>query len=313
MKLRRAVDTYIQRKQSLGMSMEGQSSILGYLCKLVGDVDITSVSRETMRKFFGGKETPGRWHTYYLTIKAFYRFAQARGWVKKTPLPAKTPKFPPSHPPYIYSLSELRALTSAAKALSTAYTPLRPRTYSVLLLLLYGSAIRIGEALSLCLCDVDLVNRVLTIRETKFYKSRLVPIGHKLARALADYCKERRRLPLPQGESSSLFCTRSGRQVYYTVAAKQFRQLRVAAGIHTRGGPRAQPSLHDIRHTSATHHLITWYREGKDVQRMLPYLSTYLGHVSIESTQLYLSLTPELLEQASNRFHRILEPESKHA
>jgi integrase len=93
---------------------------------------------------------------------------------------------------------------------------------------------------------------------------------------------------------------------------KHFRRLRTAAGIRRAGGPHAQPRLHDIRHTSATHRLIACYHHGKDVQRLLPYLSTYLGHASVESTQRYLTLTPELLQQASKRFHRYLEPEHRH-
>lgn len=180
-------------------------------------------------------------------------------------------------------------------------------------MLLYGSAIRIGEALTLTLADVDLEEGILLIREAKFFKTRLVPVGPQLKKALRDYAERRRGLPLPKGEESAFFATRTGRAPCLNDIQTYFRQLRRTAKIHCRTrSARHQPHIHDIRHTSATHRLIAWYRDGKDVQQLLPYLSTYLGHKDLSGTQRYLTLTPELLQHASERFHRVLSPESCH-
>jgi integrase len=174
--------------------------------------------------------------------------------------------------------------------------------YRTLLLLLYGSGLRIGEALRLTLRDVDLGEGVITIRDTKFYKSRLVPVGPKLAQELAAFATLRRRHPLPDGEVSRFFTTRAGRGCSYDAINIVFQRLRHAAGIVCPPGEPRPPRLHDIRHTAAVHRVIAWYRSGQDVQRLLPQLATYLGHKDINSTQRYLQMTPELLHEASQRF-----------
>ena len=178
-----------------------------------------------------------------------------------------------------------------------------------LLLLLYGTGMRIGEAISLKLQDVDLTERLLTVSDTKFFKTRLVPIGPRLT----DYLSRRRQLPLPAGEASACFATRTGIHLEYRVVNKLFGQLRQVAEIRREPSARYQPRLHDIRHTAAVHRLIAWYRAGLDVQRLLPQLATYLGHLDLRSTQRYLSMTPELLDAASQRFERYAQSEVRHA
>jgi site-specific recombinase XerD len=144
---------------------------------------------------------------------------------------------------------------------------------------------------------------VLTIRRTKFFKSRLVPLGRDLSRTLQEYrCHRDGRHP--DGPTTPFFCFRNGQRVTIPALERTFRRLRVAAGIRRDGGPRRQPRLHDLRHAAAVHRVIQWYRQGRDVQRLLPHLATYLGHVDLSSTQRYLTLTPSLLHEASVRFER---------
>jgi integrase/recombinase XerD len=171
---------------------------------------------------------------------------------------------------------------------------------------LYGAGLRISEALALTAADVDLAARILIIRESKFYKTRLVPIGDDLCLVLIRYATTHRR---DRGDSP-FFLSRRGDAVTRQNAESTFRRLRVRAGImRNDDNPRHQPRLHDLRHTMAVHRLVSWYRNGADVQRLLPQLSTYLGHVHIAGTQRYLTLTPELLREASARFeHYALEP-----
>jgi integrase len=148
---------------------------------------------------------------------------------------------------------------------------------------------------------VDLEARLLHIRETKFYKTRLVPIGPDLTTVLATYAAQRVKHS-PATTDASFLQARRGTRPTRASAEKVFSQLREAAHVRRDDGSRYQPRLHDMRHTFATTRLIRWYRDGTDVQHLLPQLATYLGHVNIGGTQRYLSMTPELLRCASARF-----------
>jgi integrase/recombinase XerD len=312
MRLYELVDTYIAFKRSLGMRFDTEAGMLGCFCRAMGDIELAKVKPAAVCAFIRDHGDSGASREYYKRLSSFYRYACDRGFVRTAPLPKRPPKSPPPQPPYIYSTAEIKQLLHAADALSATISPLQPLTYRTLLLLLYGSAIRIGEALALTLRDVDLAQGMLTVRETKFFKTRLVPMGPKLTRVLTEYARRRRRLPLALGEASSFFATRTGHAPYYGRVRIVFQRLRQRAGIRREGGPRRQPRLHDLRHTSATHRLIAWYRDGEEVQRLLPHLATYLGHKDIESTQRYLSLTPELLRHASRRFACYAELENHH-
>ncbi len=173
----------------------------------------------------------------------------------------------------------------------------------MLVLLLYGAALRIIEALHLTLTDVDLDARLLTIRESKFYKTRLVPMRPDPTGVLRSYVDQRAKEYSPKPEAA-LFMTRNGIPLACSTAENIFRRLRVRAGVLRYDGSRYQPRLHDLRHAAAVHRLVSWYREGADVQRLLPQLATYLGHGHSAGTQRYLPMTPELLHEASTRFER---------
>ena len=242
------------------------------------------------------------WTLRFKVLSGFYRFAISRGHVKESPLPQSLPKLPPQQSPYVYSLDELRRLLDATSTLHVEHSRLQAPMYRTLLLLLYGSGLRIGEALALALHDVDLIERIIIVRDTKFYKSRMVPIGPKLTRELANYTALRRQLPMPAGENSAFFTTRTGRGWPYQHVITLFQRVRETAEIQCPAGEPRPPRLHDLRHTAAVHRVVDWYRSGKDVQRLLPQLATWLGHVDIKSTQRYLRMTPELLQAASQRF-----------
>jgi site-specific recombinase XerD len=169
-----------------------------------------------------------------------------------------------------------------------------------LLLLLYGAGLRLSEALKLEHADVDVAARLLQVRHSKFFKSRLVPIGPKLAKVLADYQQQR----LAGSGTNRFLRANKGTPVSGATAERIFRALRLAAEIKRPAGCRYQPRLHDLRHTMATHCLVNGYRTGADVQALLVNLSVYLGHVSLDGTQKYLTLTPELRRQAGARFAR---------
>ena len=134
-----------------------------------------------------------------------------------------------------------------------------------------------------------------------------------LAAALAAYLKRRCCVSMPQGSSSAFFASREGHRMNYPRVVTLFQRVRAHAGIGCPPGASRPPRLHDLRHTAAVHRVLTWYQQGHDVQQLLPKLATYLGHVSVASTQRYLQMTPELLQEASRRFatYALQQPEQE--
>ena len=303
MTLIQVIDAYVTLQQSLGKRFKAAAKLLRQFDREMGCPLIGQVHPEAVASFLHGTGTlSATWALKYRVLSGLYRFAISRGHVDRSPLPASQPKLPPQQSPYVYSPDELRRLLDATASLYVAHSRLQAPMYRTLLLLLYGSGIRIGEALGLSLRDVDLSERIITVRNTKFFKTRLVPIGPKLARELAVHIERRRQLPLPAGDDFPLFTTRTGRGWPYPHVITLFQRVRQVAGIDCPAGEPRPPRLHDIRHTAAVHRVLAWYRSGKDVQRLLPQLATYLGHADIKSTQRYLQMTPELLQEASQRF-----------
>ncbi len=157
------------------------------------------------------------------------------------------------------------------------------------------------------MADVDLDAAVLAVNDTKFYKSRLVPVGADRGGVLRRYAAVRTQRPLREGSASTFLACRDGSPLKKAIVHHAFHAALRAAGICTsKPGCRA-PCLHSLRHSFATHRLISWHHEGAEVQTLLPALSTYLGHRSVAATQIYISMTPELLDEASRRFERYVE------
>jgi site-specific recombinase XerD len=304
MKLAKLVSKFIDFKRSLGMRYETSGFILRSFCRRMGNIDVKEVQPCQVQAFLTGQGAPTlTWIRKFSTLRRFYDYAIPRGYAAHSPLPTvMKPKSPKRFEAYIYSTEELRRLLAATARLKTPTCPHRGEVFRMLLLLLYGTGLRRGEAVSLTMADVNLHDSLLTIRESKFFKSRLVPIGPRLTMELAAYIHRRKRWPFPQGPDAALLVSNAGAPLHPRLAVLYFDKLRDWAGIHRDDGASYQPRLHDLRHTFAVHRLVHWYRQGADVQRVLPSLSTYLGHRQLSDTQHYLKLTPELLHEASKRF-----------
>ncbi len=198
--------------------------------------------------------------------------------------------------PFIYTPADIDAVLEQGRQVIVA--PLRAATYDTLIGLLAASGLRIGEAITLDRSDVDWVQGVLLIRESKFGKSRLVPLHPSSVRALDAYAQLRDELQ-PRRKDASFFVSGKRKRLLYAVVRQTFRRLIDAAGIGA--GAPSPPRLHDLRHTFAVRTLLGWYRAGEDVQAKVPSLSTYLGHREPASTYWYLSAAPELLSLAAGR------------
>ena len=200
--------------------------------------------------------------------------------------------------PHIYSQDEItRLLTHAARLRSRK--GLRARTYVAILSLLACTGLRISEALRLQLIDVDLDAGLLTVRETKFNKSRLVPLHASASAALRGYVAHRDRVQ-PRWPGASLFISEAGRRLAYTTVRTTFRELADRVVVRVPG--RRRPRLHDLRHTFACRCLLRWIREGVDVHERIAALSTYLGHAKVSDTYWYLTGVPELMAITASRF-----------
>ncbi len=303
MKLQQAVEAYLSHKRSLGMQCKTIARHLRAFCKGIGDVGANDVRDEAVRTYiYGSGPVTTNLHVKFDVLRGFYRYLLTRGYVASSPLPTHVPRKPERLIPHIFTREEIRQLLRAAQERQWRGRKLDAETMRTLLLLLYGAGLRISEALRLTLADLDIPERLLTIRETKFYKTRLVPLNSDLCQLLESYLAARRGHGHPKPPESFLLVTRHSLPVTVQLAEDSFKRLCREVRVRRLDRGRFVPRLHDLRHSFAVHRLTACYREGGDVQRLLPQLSTYLGHVDIRSTQHYLTLTPELLSQASSRF-----------
>jgi integrase len=202
--------------------------------------------------------------------------------------------------PHIFTDEQIALLMTKASRL---WSPrgLRCRTLVALIGLLAATGVRPGEALALTDADVDLHCGVLHIRLTKFGKSRVVPVHESTRLALESYARERDQI-WPQRTSDAFFVSERGTRFEPSAARRTFAKLTVAVGLRkpvTGKKVGRGPRLQDLRHTFATRRLVEWYRAGADVNRLMPTLSTYLGHVSAANTYWYIEAIPELLELAT--------------
>jgi len=204
--------------------------------------------------------------------------------------------------PYIYSEAQIAALMREASALKPAGS-LRPHTYATLIGLLASCGLRPGEAVRLRDADVEMEATPprLVIRETKFRKSRLVPVDSSTADALRSYASTRKRLGY-DNLSQTFLVSESGAPLAYSTVGATFLDIARRLGIHGMAPSHGGPNLRCLRHTFAVRRLLSWYSQGMDVNKLLPQLSVYLGHAKPQNTYWYLTATPELLRKAGSRF-----------
>lgn len=204
--------------------------------------------------------------------------------------------------PHIYTEEEVHRLFETARSFPSPRSPLRPLTLYIMLVLAYCAGLRLGEIVHLTVGDVHLGDETIEIRDTKFFKSRRLPLSPSVMSALRHYLDARHQAGAPDDPSTGLFWHQkaSGRYSYEMGGKLLVRVLRRAGLKSTRG--RTGPRIHDLRHAFVVNRMLAWYREGINPQSRLPYLATYLGHKNINSTLVYLTITQELLQEASERF-----------
>jgi integrase/recombinase XerD len=242
--------------------------------------------------------SPSWWAKRLAAVRHFARHHRAFDPRTEVPPPDLIPYRKQRATPHLYTAEEVVALMHEASGLGR---PLLAVTYTTLLGLLSATGMRVSEALALDGDDVDWERQILTVRNSKFGKSRHVPVHGTTASALRGYARRRDRLR-PHRRSAAFFLSTTGSRVIHQNFQHVFLRLLERTGLDR--GPGRRPRIHDLRHTFAMTIVRDWYRAGVDVERRLPWLSTYLGHVSPVTTYWYLTATPELLAAASKRAER---------
>lgn len=237
-------------------------------------------------------------------VRQFARYRALLDPATEVPPPGLLGRLPRRPPPHIYSDAELAALLEQASQLLPR-RGLRPQTYVAFFSLLACTGLRLSEACQLAVEDVDLNAGVLTIREGKFRKARLVPLHPSTTEALARYAAERDACCEGPGR---FFRTEHAPALHKDTVEKTFGRLRRRLGWTAEGRAR-QPRIHDLRHRFAVRRLLGWYEEGADLERKLLALSLYLGHAHVSDTYWYLTGVPELMAIAANRFERFAQDE----
>ena len=206
--------------------------------------------------------------------------------------------------PYICTAEEIQRIVEAARTFPSPRAPLRPSSLYLMVVLAVCAGLRLGELARLTLGDLHLDDGTIEIRQTKFFKSRRLPLAPSVLTALRDYLDARQKAGASVEPSAGLFWQqqRHGRYSRVMIQALLVQVLR-RAGLKPAKG-KAGPRVHDLRHAFVARRMLTWYRAGINPQSQLPYLATYLGHKDINSTLVYLTITPELLQEASERFRQ---------
>jgi integrase/recombinase XerD len=294
---------YIRHSRSLGKRFAAEQWILSAFCRSVGNASLRDIRPAMIARFVNREGTCDETiRKKYRVLAGFFRYAVTRRRLRVSPMPSCERKLgAASYTPYIYSEAELKRLLAAVPTATNLRSDIDADTLRMFVLLLYGAGLRRGEARRLKVEDIDLPRSQLHIRGTKFFKTRIVPLSTSLSTVLkafvAKHCSRHSR-----DGGDVLFCKRDGTPLTDSAIGAAFRRLRTLAGIKREGSARNQPRLHDLRHSAAVHRVTSWYRSGADLNDLLPKLATYLGHKDLSGTQRYLTMTEELLAEASRRF-----------
>ena len=296
--LGQSVEDYLSIRRALGYKLVDEGRLLIDFTAFVDQAGAVTVTTDLAVAWaMRTQHSSARWWARRLSmVRGFARYQQTIDPASEIPPVGLLPRRNHRPTPYLYSDEEITVLLAAARTLTR---PLQAATYETLLGLLASTGMRIGEAMRLDDPDIDWVNAVVTVNNSKFGRSRFVPVHPSTLDALRVYTDLRDRL-CPYPNAPSVFVsTRAARLAHSTINAT-FHQLLDQAGFD-RAASRGRPRVHDLRHSFAVKTLLGWYRDGADVQACLPALSAYLGHVHPSDTYWYLTAAPELLALAADR------------
>ncbi|MBA3741450.1 tyrosine-type recombinase/integrase [Sporichthya sp.] len=292
------VEAYLAIRRALGFKLEAPGRLLADFAVFTARAGIETVTIEVALAWAGlpAGASPVWINQRLGVVRQFARYLQTIDAAAEVPPTDLLPGRAHRATPYLYSEADIAALITAARDLPG---PLRSATFATLIALLACTGMRGGEAMRLDRDDIDWAGRRLLVRETKFGKSRQLPLHASTLDALREYDLRRESL-CPSPKTASFFVSVSGARLCHATVQPIFRRLLHEAGIEERA-VGSRPRIHDMRHSFAVATLLGWYRDGQDVQARMPALSTYLGHVDPAATYWYLTAAPELLALAAAR------------
>jgi len=298
--LRKILKEYLDVRRTLGVKLYRTGlnlhQFISFMEKERACVITTKLALHWAKK---PKQTdPSYWADRLGMVRRFAKYCSAIDSRTEIPSQELLPYRYKRKQPYIYSDAEIEKLIKAAQKLPSA-VGLRPHTYSTIFGLLGVTGMRIGEIVAINQQDVNLKEGVLTIHQTKFGKSRLVPIHPSTQRVLQNYALRRDDVH-PKTKTSSFFISDQGTRLTQCTIRWTFNRLSRQIGLRGQTDSHG-PRIHDFRHRFAVQTLLRWYRSGRNVQQHMPKLSAYIGHVHVNDTYWYLSSTPELLQLAAKR------------
>lgn len=297
------INNFINLRRLSGTDYHSQAQLLGYFDRFMVEQKLSAppLTREITDRYQQclSRLAPRSRGNRFCVVRQLCAYLARTDPLSYVPEPLRTPSSHAVHQPYIYSLHQVHALLATASELSPPGS-LRPYTYRTLLGLLYSTGIRIGEAFALKREDFYADEQRLYIAEGKFHKARWIALSASACRALQCY-NDRRRNSMPRSPDAPFFLNERGRRLCHATVHPTFQRLLQHGGIT--GDRHTGPRIHDLRHTFAVHRLLAWYRDGQDVNARLPALATYMGHVNVSSTHVYLRPTAELLGEVHKRFH----------
>lgn len=304
MKLGDMIEQYICYRRSLGEKFKTNASVLRNYARFIKDIDAKDITYETNERFLisPNGDVTAHWFCKHTALKGLFQWALSREYMDTIPLPTELPIRKEHIRPYIYSNKELKSIFDNALVYQKNRSTTYPECVRYILMLTYMLGLRIHETMSLKIKDVDMFQSVVLISESKFYKSRILPFNTGVRHLLEECLRWRQNQGMGITPEDYLWLDRKGRRMSVDTLRGIFCRIRENVGIVRNDGAVYQPRLHDLRHTFCVNRLTSWYREGKDVQKLLPVLSTYMGHKHLSHTSVYLSMTEGLLGEANSRY-----------
>jgi integrase/recombinase XerD len=297
--LRDGAEDYLTLRRGLGFKLKRPARFVRSFVESLEKRGETRITTQLVLEWATQPQhlQPSEWVARLSGVRAFARYWSSIDVATEIPPEGLLPFRARRAKPYLYSELEVQRLLEEARSMPTQFS-LQPLTYHCLFGLLAVTGLRISEALNLESRDVNWVEGFLTIRTSKFGKSRLVPLHPTTKDVLAQYAAQRIQR-FPDRPTAAFFPSRTGARLDAGQVRRTFYRVSRQIGIRGASASRG-PRLHDFRHRFAVETLLRWYRSGEDVRRRLPILSTYLGHGHVTDTYWYLSNTPELMAAAGD-------------
>ena len=305
--LAESIQRFLSHKRALGRHFQVEETALRLLDRFLIERDVQHMCQLTpqlVEDFLSSRprERPRSYNHLLCTVRRLFDWLVVQDVIDHSPVQTRPRRQTSQRIPFIFDLPKARRLLEVARSLEdNPRAPIRGMTYHAIFAILYGLGLRVGEVCRLSIKDLDFQRSLLVIRETKFYKSRLVPFGPRMAALLSNYLEAKVQRIGNRSSQAPLFSFTQRGEIHPCTVSQVFHHLVPRLQLQIPPGC-SPPRLHDLRHSFAVGTLLRWYRTGADPGAGLLALATFLGHVDVTSTAVYLTMSTALLQEANRRF-----------